>query len=242
MYEHKAAYQIAVTSAGDDGLQAGLQWCLDDLHDGDRVTVWTRLKINLRDNPLLREFVASHRHIDHVTARGGAFLRHAGPVLMAWPDPGDISEFTSRNAKNITALCVVSWDEARLRPWVSAAQPELLGDTSAWQELTPALDPVVEEGMKLVTMTINHNNTIGTGYEKDDVVATLLALHDAGYVLDGPTLAGWAVAHGWTSDNPVILERYVAAINKGTRPRHRRALDPNLIHQLRARTNAATSN
>lgn len=66
-------------------------------------------------------------------------------------------------------------------------------------------------------------------------MSTLLALHDASYALDGPAMAGWAVAHGWTSDNPTLLEKYVAAINKGSRPRVRRALDANLIDYLRSR-------
>lgn len=235
MFNHEADYPIAITSKDDDGLRAGLRWCVDHQCAGECLTVWTHLKSNLGNNRLLSQFVASRRDVDHVTSRGGAFVRHPGPVLMAWPDPGDIAEFTGRNGNSITALCVVSWSEGRLRPWVSVARPELLGDTSAWQEPAPALDPVVEEGMKSLTLTINHNNTIAAGYEKDDVVSTLLALHDAGYVLDGPAMAGWAVAHGWTSDNPTLLEKYVAAINKGSRPRVRRALDPKLIDYLRNR-------
>lgn len=239
MFHNEVDYPCAVTSADDEGLHAGFAWCADHMEDGDHITVWTHLKSNLSNNALLERFVSSSRAVDHVTARGGAFIRRAGPVLMAWPDPNDIAEFTGSNGNSIRALCVVSWNDDKLRPWVSAARPELLGTTDPWQELTPALDPVVEEGMKSLTMTINHNNTIAAGYEKDDVVSTLLALHDAGYTLDGPALAGWAVAHGWTSNNPAHLEKYVAMINRGSRPKARRTVRADYIDYLRAKVEDA---
>lgn len=235
MFHHDVQYPVAVTSQDDEGLKAGLRWCFEHQADGEHVTVWTHLKSNLGNNRMLERFVSSRRDVEHVTARGGAFVRNAGPVLMAWPDPGDIAQFTGDNTNRITALCVVAWNEDRLRPWVTVARPELLGDASAWRVLTPNLDPVVEEGMKSLTLRINHNNTIAAGYEKDDVVSTLLALHDAGYALDGPALAGWAVAHGWTSDNPKLLENYVTAINQGSRPRVRRGLTPGLVDYFRDR-------
>lgn len=235
MFHHEADYPTAVTSQDDAGVRAGIRWCADRREPGDRLTVWTHLKGNLGNNRLLAQLVSQNAWVDHVTARGGAFLKHRGPVLMAWADPNDIAQFTGRNGISITALCVVTWNEAKLRPWVSVAQPELLGDTTAWQTTAPPLDPVVEEGMKSLTMTINHNNTIAAGYEKDDVVSTLLALHDAGYPLDGPALAAWAVAHGWTGRNPTHLEKYVAAINAGSRPRIRREIRPDYIDVLRTR-------
>jgi hypothetical protein len=37
---------------------------------------------------------------------------------------------------------------------------------------------VVLEAMKSLTLTVNHNNTIQAGFEKDQGVRTLLALHD----------------------------------------------------------------
>ncbi|WP_258934373.1 hypothetical protein [Nesterenkonia pannonica] len=222
MFHHEADYPTAVTSADNEGLRSGFQWCIDHMKDGDHLTVWTHLKGNLGNNKLLEQFVSSHHSVNHITARGGAYLGDPGPVLMAWADPNDIAKFLRFNGNQIRALCVISWDEKRLQPWVSAEQPELLGDTSAWQEQTQALDPVVEEGMKSLTLRINHNNTIAAGSEKDDVVSMLLALHDAGYALDGPTLAGWAIAHGWTGGNPAQLEKYVQAIQRGSRPRVRR--------------------
>lgn len=242
MFHHKATYPTAVTSLDDDGLRAGFEWCAKHMETGDHVTVWTRLKGNLGRNPLLQGFVSGNREADHVTARGGAYMSNPGPVLMAWADPNDVAEFTKWNASRIRALCVVSWDEDRLRPWVSAVHPTLLGDTSAWDEQTPPLDPVVEEGMKSLTLKINHTNTISAGYEKDHVVSALLALHDAGYKLDGPALAGWATAHGWTGGNPAQLEKYVTAINRGSRPRTSRSIRADYVDSLRSRAADPSTN
>lgn len=240
MFEREAHFPLAITSMDDEGLVAGLRWCRGHLTDGERLTVWTRLKSNLGNNQLLNQFVARTQGVEHVTARGGALVRRRGSVLMAWPDPGDIAEFAGSSTNFITALCVVAWNEDLLRPWVTFARPELLGDTSAWDVPTPGLDPVVEEGMKNLTRTINHSNTIAGGYEKDDVVSTLLALHDAGYLLDGTALVGWAVAHGWTGNNPALLGKYVTSINKGSRPQVLGRFKPNLIDYLQGEARKAT--
>lgn len=239
MYERKADFPLAVTSQDDDGLRAGLQWCLDRRADGQSVTVWTRLQRSLENNPMLEQFVTS-RGVEHVTARSRALVRCQGPALMACPDLSDISQFTGANANRITALCVVAGNQDRLRPWVSFAGPEQLGDKSPWRIPTPGLDPVVEGEMESLTLAVNHNNTIAAGDEKEDVVFILCALHDAGYGLDGPALAGWAVVHGWTSDNPRLLEDYVRRINQGSPPRVRRKSDPSFVADLRSRAERST--
>lgn len=235
MFHQESNYPLAVTSKDDEGIAAGVRWCLDHMGEGERLTVWTKLKKNLPNSPLLSQLVASNLRVDHITDRGGAYTKGRGPALMAWAHPSDISEFTSNNTNRVSALCVISLSDEKLRPWVSAAGPELLGDTSAWKVSTPSLDPVVEEGMEDMTLSINHNNTIAVGYEKDTVVSILQALHRAGYDLDGPALAGWAVAHGWTHDNPAILEKYVNQINTGRGPRVSIETQPGYIEDLRAR-------
>lgn len=241
MFHHEADYPIAVASPDDVGLVAAIDWCIDHMEDGDHIAVWTALRSNLVNNQTLKRFVDNYSNVDHVVARGGAYLRETGPVLMAWADPDEIAEFTGSNGHSIRALCVVSWNQDKLRPWVSAAHPELLGDASAWMTLSPALDPVVEAAMQSVTRTINHNNTIAAGYEKDDVVSTLLALHDASYALDAAGMAGWAVANGWRGGNPAHLEEYIKRINNGSRPRTRRSIRPDYIDGLRAKVAEASA-
>lgn len=104
-----------------------------------------------------------------------------GPVLMAWPSMADIGKLVH---PRVRALCVITWNEDWIRPWVSATQPDILGDGSAWETTTSDLDPVVVEAMKSMTLTMNHNNTIAAGYEKDNVVGILLALRAARAPMD----------------------------------------------------------
>lgn len=133
-------------------------------------------------------------------------------------------------------LCVISWNEENLRPWVAAANPVILGESSAWDDnLTAELNPVVMEAMKGLTRTINHNNTISAGFEKDQVVGVLLALHGAGIPMDADAVEGWSIAHGWSGKNPSRLAKYVRDINDGKRPQSKSAIRPGYIETLRKR-------
>jgi hypothetical protein len=183
-------YQTAVASYDDDGGGAAINWCCDQIEDGDTLTVWTSLKANLRNCPELERFVTDHSNVTHVTGRGGASIRDTGPVLMAWPDTSDIGELVCYGGGRIRALCVITWNEDAIRPWVSAVRPTILGDESPWHATVLELDLVVVEAMKSLTLLINHNNTISAGYEKDMVVSALLSLHDAGIHLDGDAMQG----------------------------------------------------
>ncbi len=88
----------------------------------------------------------------------------------------------------------------------------------------PRTGPVVVEALKGLTATVNHSNTISAGFEKDMVVSALLALHRAGIAMDGKAMQGWALAHGWSGENPEDLANYVKDINAGKRPRCRPVL------------------
>lgn len=237
MFDRDIDYPIAVASYDDDGVNAAIDWCCEHLRDGDTLTVWTSLKSNLRNCARLEQLVSRYSNVDHITGRGGGFIRGAGPVLMAWPDMADIGELVRHGGQRIRALCVITWNEDEIRPWVSVVKPTILGDGSAWEEddLTPELDPVAAEAMKSLTQTINHNNTISGGFDKDMVVSTLLALHDARIPMDGGAMHGWALAHGWSGKNPQRLAKYVDDINAGKRPRCRRVLRRDYVDTLRDR-------
>ncbi len=99
--------------------------------------------------------------------------------------------------------------------------------------MTPELDPVAVEAIKSLTSAINHNNTIAAGYEKDMVVSALLALHDAGVLMDGAAVQGCALAHGWAGKNSSRLAKYVDDINDGKRPRSRLTLRSDYLANLR---------
>jgi hypothetical protein len=154
---------------------------------------------------------------------------------MAWPDMTDIGKLVQHDGRRIRALCVITWNENEIRPWVTAVRPSILADGSAWKDLTPALGPIVVEALKSLTLTVNHNDTISAGRDKDVVVSSFLALHDAGIRMDGEAMQGWALAHGWSGENPERLAKYVRDINAGKRPRCRHILRPDYIDDLRRR-------
>lgn len=234
MFNQEVDYPTAIASYDGEGLSEAISWCAEGMETGDTFTVWTKLKSNLKNSAELENLVNSHSNVMHITGRGRGAAHSNGVVLMAWPDMEDIGEL-QRYSRGIKRLCVITWNADNLRPWVSAARPTILGDTSEWEARTPELDPVVIEAMKSLTLTINHNNTISAGFEKDQVVSTLLALHSAGIPLDGEAMQGWALAHGWHGKNPAHLAKYVADINNGKRPRSRSVLRSDYIGQLRKR-------
>ncbi len=225
----------AVASSDDAGVDAAVAWCRQHMAAGDSLTIWTPQKSNLSACARLEQLVRRHADVDHITGRGGGSAHRRGPLLMAWPDMDNIGKLTRFSGQTLQALCVITWHADAIQPWVSAVQPEILGDGAPWQQRTPELDPVVALALADLTARINHSNTITSGYEKDDVVTVLLALHDAGIGLDGKAIQGWVLAHGWTGSNPQRLATYVADINAGKRPRCRRVLRRDYVADLTLR-------
>lgn len=179
----------------------------------------------LRANDIVRDLISSRR-VQVAVGRGGGYFAANGPVLALYADADDLGNII--RASGITALCVVQWGE-RLGTWVKEVGAIVLheldldeGDRELWGiTATVELQPEVVEALESMTRSINHNNTISAGYEKDIVVRSLLRLHDAGLVLPAQEMQEWAAAHGWTGQNPKRLADYVNRISKGSRPRTR---------------------
>lgn len=233
----RADYPTAVASYDDEGMAAAIDWCVRHLQDGDTLSVWTSLKSNLRNCAELEQFVLRYRDVVHITGRGGGMPAGSGPVLMAWPDMDDIGELV-RFSHGMRALCVVTWNADRIRPWVTALKPDILGDGTDWEYLSPEPGPVVVEALKSLTLTVNPNNTISARFEKDRVVSVLLALRDAGVPMDVDAMQGWVLAHGWSGKNPERLAQYVRDINSGKRPRAQRVLNSDFVDRMRERAAA----
>jgi hypothetical protein len=239
MFDRDVDYPTAVASYDDEGVAAAIQWCIQHMEDGDTLSVWTSLKSNLRNCAELERLVQRHRDVEHITGRGHGTPSGTGPVLMAWADMDDIGEL-ARYSHGIRALCVITWNEDRIRPWVTATNPDILGDGTVWEGISPdlELDPVVLEALKGLTLTVNHNNTISAGFEKDQVVGVLLALRDARISMDADAMQGWALANGWSGKNPERLAQYVRDISGGKRPRTRSGIRADYVDVLRARVEA----
>lgn len=234
MFDRKADYPTAVASYDDGGVDAALDWCTRYMAEGDTLSVWTSRKSDLENCPALEDFVRRYTDVVHITGRGGGGPAGTGPVLMAWPDMDDIGKLV-RYDRRISALCVITWNGDSIRGWVTAMKPDILGDGSDWELPSPDLEPVVIEALKSLTLTVNHNNTISAGYEKDQVVSVLLALRDARIPMDADAMQGWALAHGWSGQNPERLAKYVRDINGGKRPRAQKMLRADYVDRLRER-------
>lgn len=236
MFDRDVDYPTAIASYDDEGVRAAIGWCREHMEHGDTLTVWTYLKSNLRNCARLNQYVGRHSDVAHITGRGGGFVQGTGPVLMAWPDMDDIGSLIQRGGHRIRALCVITWSEDRIRPWVRAMSPRILGDGSAWEDHEPLeLDPVVVEALKDLTVTVNHSNAISAGFEKDMVVSALLALHAARVSMDSGAIQAWALANGWSGKNPQRLAGFVDDINAGKRPRCRKVLRADYVEDLRRR-------
>lgn len=235
MFDRDVDYPTAVASYDDEGVAAAIAWCVERMEDGDTLSVWTSLKSNLGNCAALESLV-QRRDVQHITGRGHGVPVGTGPVLMAWADMKDIGEL-ARYGRGIRALCVITWNEKGIRPWVIATKPDILGDGSPWADLPadPDLDAVVVEALKSLTLTVNHNNTIAAGFEKDQVVRMLTALRREGIPMDAEAMQGWALAHGWSGDNPERLAQYVRDINAGKRPRFQGSIPAGFIDHLRER-------
>lgn len=236
MFDRDVDFPTAVASYDDAGVDEAIEWCLQHMQDGDTLSVWTSLKSNLRNSSRLSNFVNRYSNVDHITGRGGGSVYTDGPVLMAWADMDDIGKLVQHGSRHIRALCVITWSEDRLGPWVTVMQPTILGDGSAWEnDLTLDLDPVVVEALKSMTLTINHNNTISAGFEKDIVVSALLALRAAQIPMNSEAMHGWVLANGWSGKNPRRLVKYVDDINAGRRPKATYRHGPDYVDRLRKR-------
>lgn len=238
MFDREVDYPTAIASYDAEGVEQAIRWSIEHMQDGDTLTVWTSLKSNLKNCAELERLISGHRNVQHVAGRGGGFVS-PGPVLMAWADMNDVAQVVQYGSRHIRALCVITWAEKGIRPWVGAVKPTILGDGSVWEDLNFDIHPVVVEALEGLTLSINHNNTIRAGYEKDQVVSAVLALHGAGIPMDAGNMQGWALAHGWSGGNPEQLAKYVRDIQAGKPPRSRNTLRHDYVAILRQRVAAS---
>jgi hypothetical protein len=218
MVDRTVEYPCAIADGTDKGPEEGFDWCAERMEDGDALTLFVAQKSVLSHSRLLNQWMNRYRDVVFATARGFVHVPR-GPVLALWPSAPGLGKLLD-NGSSVTALCVASWNQEEIAPWVAAARPELLCTAGEWAGIPVVhLNPDVESEMHSVTRIVNHNNTISAGFEKRVVVRALLRLHDAGPRFDGRQLEGWALADGWSGKNPTKLARYAEEINAGKRPR-----------------------
>jgi hypothetical protein len=228
MFERANDIPVAVTGETGEALMVGLQWCAQQMADGDVISLYVPLQQTLSNNTLLGEF-GRMREVEVITSRGSTSVKR-GPVFAVYPNMADLGKLA--RSRTMTALCVGSDNEHEIGPWVQASSPEVL-DEAQWGHLAPpTMDPIVTRGITRLSAVLNLNNTVSSGTEKNILVGGLLMLHDAGHALDAEALQGWALANGWTGNNPSHLAKYVRDINAGKRPRVQASLRPDWVQTL----------
>jgi hypothetical protein len=169
MFAAKTEYPCAIIDGDDQGLEIGFQWCVNRMEDGDVLTLFVPLKSSLRNSQLLQTW-STYRDVDVVTSRGSSFVGSPGPVLAVWPDMDDLGKVT-RSDNRVRALCVAAWVRG-LDPPMGGGNSS--GDSGGHARLGRRLHTRPEPGRRGshegLTLTVNHNNTIAAGREKDHVV------------------------------------------------------------------------
>jgi hypothetical protein len=118
------------------------------------------------------------------------------------------------------ALCVVPWVKGEIDAWAAAADPELLGPASG-PEPKSSLDPVVVEGLKTLTHSVNLGNNLAGSLDRRDAVAVLRTLQEGGYHLHPDPIYSWALANGWQARGAERLRKLATDFEAGKRPRLR---------------------
>ncbi|OKL46228.1 hypothetical protein [Boudabousia marimammalium] len=221
MFEKRIDYPCAISDFTEEGEQAALDWTLRQLEAGQKITLWVKQKNVISSNAFLIRLSQDPRFIVSV-ARGGS-LHAEGPVLAIYPRSTDLGLIVSGHG--VTALCVVTWEDS-LDTWAAETKSEVLHsvvfEPDYDEEDEPELNSEITERLERISGRLNLNNSILGGYNKKYVVAALLELHDAGFILPPGRLAEWAAAHGWGGENPKRLKELANKINGGVRPRPQR--------------------
>lgn len=113
---------------------------------------------------------------------------------------------------------VVPWAEGEVDAWAVTAGPELLLGAEGGSA-RPVIDPVVVEGLKSLTVMVNHGNSLAGGLDERDAVAVLTTLHRGGHRLDAEAVYAWALANGWPGRGAERLREMAQKISGGTRMR-----------------------
>ena len=196
MYEKQINYPCAVVDDNQEGFDIAIDWLGEHVTNRENLTVWIEQKNMINNYRFLKQFlrVNAVKLVIKIP-----FDRVDGPVLAVCPHLDTFSYITT--VTGVTALAVMRGSED-LYTWIKAE-----------------LAPEVIAKLKQITLSINHNKTIAAGDEKNIVVKHLLWLRNNGFTLPAKSMAEWAIAHGWTKDNPKELMKLVNRINSGVTPR-----------------------
>ncbi|KUH70733.1 hypothetical protein AU184_03790 [Mycolicibacterium novocastrense] len=198
---------------GDRGLRDGLRWLMSMVDEvGGEPLIFAPGRANVDHNNLLSEFIR-RTGVPVATWRSPARGWNGGPVLAVWPTREKLGEIAED--RRTRALCVVPWVKGEVDAWAAAAMPELLGPAVMPEH--KSLDPVVVQGLKTLTQSVNMGNNLAGSLDHRDAVAVLRTLKDGGYRLLPDAIYSWAIANGWQTRGAERLRTLAAKFEAGTR-------------------------
>lgn len=219
MFEVTRDYPTALAAdpkQPDLALRTAFQWVMAKQREvGGSVLVFAPGKQNIAGNTVLAEF-CRRADVRVATWRTAASGWGGGPVLAAWPSRDKLAEIADHHG--IRALCVVPWADGEVDAWASAADPELLLGATLSAAST-VIDPVVVEGLKSLTLMVNHSNNLAGALDKRDAVAVLTTLYRGQHRLDAEAIYAWALANGWPGRGAERLREIAHKISGGVRMR-----------------------
>lgn len=156
-------------------------------------------------------------------------------MLAAWPSRDKLGEIA--DDRRTTALAVVPWVEGEVDAWVAAVAPERLGIAEDTQIAPGSLDPVVVEGLKHLSLVVNHSNNLAGSMDKRDAIAVLRMLKKGGYSLRPDAVYAWALAIGWPARGAERLRELAHKFEAGVAVRggQNPAVRPNALADWRRR-------
>lgn len=216
MFEREHSYPAALSTRDAAGVQQAIAWVVSQQRtNGGQILLYLPGKQNLRANPTIERF-SRVPGVEVGTWRGGSTVSWSGgPVLATWPNREKLAEIADTHG--VTALCVIPWVDAEVKAWQAATDPVLLAGAIS-PAPAPVLDPVVIEGLKTLTSSVNHANHLAGSLDRRDAVAVLRTLKQGGYELNPDGIYAWALANGWPGRGAERLRELAEAYEAGKRP------------------------
>jgi hypothetical protein len=135
-----------------------------------------------------------------------------GPVLAVWPDKKMLT--TLDDDYRVTAICAVPWALPSIMEWIKAGQAiDLLG--KAQTSAAPRFDPVVEQALESLTISVNLSTALANPIDKTAAVTFLRVLHRARYKMDPGAILAWAMSHGWSARGAQELSDVARGVLEG---------------------------
>ena len=118
MFDRTANYPCAIADGTDEVFPKVFDWCVERMEHGDTLTIYVAADAAVSNSRLPNQWVSQYRDVDVATARGFVLVNR-GPVLALWPSAQALGKVLD-NVPSVTALCVASWNQAEIGPWVAA--------------------------------------------------------------------------------------------------------------------------